>query len=213
MPLSDGCGLNGEVTMYKNQLKFQKIVCLFCVIVAAIAFVYSLGILTDLYDSLYFTMRNPDNPDKTQVPGSRIFYDMQGFNKQYVNVNLGLILISCLLFLTNTNVRRKYYIGNYVAIGLYSVSTLGASFWAHGQITAFIHQFKTTLDFEALKSYSETWGTLFLGPDDTFLLDLHNGVTALFVIAVALLLANMIWKIVLMRGEEKLLNTGKEAAV
>ncbi len=199
--------------MYKKQLKFQKIVCLFCVIVAVIAFVYSLGILTDLYDSLYFTMRNPDNPDKTQVPGSRIFYDMQDFNKQFVNVNLGLILISCLLFLTNTNVRRKYYIGNYVSIGIYSVSAIGSCVWAHQQIAAFTNQFKTTLDFEALKTYSETWGTLYLGPEDTFLLDLHYGVTALFVIAVALLIANMIWKILLMRDEEKLLSTGKEAAV
>ncbi len=199
--------------MYKKQLKLQKIICLLCVIAAAVAFVYSLGILTDLYDSLYFTMRNIDNPDKTQVEGSRIFVDMQDFNKQYVNINLILILVACLLFITNTHVRRRYYVGNYIAVGAYCVAAVGSSIWAHGQIEAFIKQFRETVNFEQLKTYSETWGTLYLGPEDTFLLDLHNAVNGLLIVAVVLLIANMIWKITLMRGEEKLLQTGKEAAV
>ncbi len=199
--------------MYKKQIQFQKIVCLLCVIVTVIAFVYSLGILTDLYDSLYFTMRNPDKPEKTQVPGSWIFYDMQDFNKDLVNVSLVLILAACLLFLTNTHVRRKYYIGNYAATGIFCAAALGSSFWAHNQIAAFTHQFKTTLDFEALKAYSEIWGTLYLGPEDTFLFDLHYGVAALLILSVVLLIANLIWKIKLMRGEEQLLRAGKEAAV
>ena len=38
--------------MYKKQLVFQKYVCLFAVIAAAMSFVYSLGIITDIYDSL-----------------------------------------------------------------------------------------------------------------------------------------------------------------
>ena len=39
--------------MYKKQLQFQKIICLLCVIAAAIMFVYSLGVLTEIYDGLY----------------------------------------------------------------------------------------------------------------------------------------------------------------
>ena len=75
-------GLGKEAVMYKKQLGFQKIVCLVCVIAAALAFVYSLGIVTDLFDSLYSTMWNPDDLTQTDVPGSIIYNDIQTFNKE-----------------------------------------------------------------------------------------------------------------------------------
>ncbi len=199
--------------MYKQQLKFQKIVCMFCIIAVALAFLYSLGIMTDLYDALYFTMRNPNKPEITQVPGSRIFYDMQEFNRQYVSLNVVVLLVSLLLLLTNSHVRRRYYIGNYVAIAAYTGAVLYSNYWAHFIIDYFTVQFKTTLDFEALKEFAELRGTLYLSPDDTFFLDLHYVVAAIGIVAVVLLLANMIWKILLMRSEKKLIAAGKEAAV
>ena len=66
--------------MYRKQVKLQRIICIFALIAAAVLFVYSLGMLTDLYDSLYPMMRNPDNLEETDVPGSIIYYDMQSFN-------------------------------------------------------------------------------------------------------------------------------------
>ena len=104
--------------MYKKQLVFQKYVCLFAVIAAALAFVYSLGMITDIYDTLYATMMNPNDLTETFVPGSIIYYDMQEFNRQFTSVSIVLILTACLLYLTNTQIRRKYYIGNYAAIGI-----------------------------------------------------------------------------------------------
>jgi len=93
--------------MYKKQLRFQKIACLLAIIAAAVMFLYSLGMITDIYDSLYSTMRNPNNLLDTKVPGSIIYYDMQDFNKQMVTYSIGLILLGCLLFVTNTQVRRR----------------------------------------------------------------------------------------------------------
>jgi len=69
----------------------------------------------------------------------------------------------------------------------------------------------TTVDFEALRKYADLWKTPYL--DNTFLLDLHYAVAALSLVAVAALIGNMIWKILLMRGEKKLTESGKEAAV
>ena len=68
--------------MYKTQMKLQKILCLLAIFASALVFIYSLGIMTDLYDSLYFTMMDPTNPDDTWVPGSQIYYNMQPFNKE-----------------------------------------------------------------------------------------------------------------------------------
>lgn len=195
--------------MYKKQLVFQKFACMFAVVAAAASFVYSLGIITDIYDSLYRTMMDPNDLTQTFVPGSIIYYDMQAFNKSFMNVSIVLILLACLLFLTNTNIRRKYYIGNYVSIGLYSVATLGVAVWSHLQIEAFKVQYLTTVDFEALKAFSEMWGSTYI--ESTFMLDLHYVILAMAVLSVAALIYSAIWKVQLMKAEDALIAEGKEA--
>ena len=195
--------------MYKKQLVFQKYACLFAVIAAAMSFVYSLGIITDIYDSLYSTMMNPNDLTQTFVPGSIIYYDMQGFNRTYMTASIVLILTACLLYLMNTQIRRKYYIGNYFAIGVYSIATLGVTVWSHLQIEAFKVQYLTTVDFEALKSFAEMWGKPYI--ESTLMLDLHYAVAAVALLSVAVLVGNMIWKIQLMKAEDALIAAGKEA--
>lgn len=195
--------------MYKKQLVFQKYACLFAVIAAAMSFVYSLGIITDIYDSLYSTMMNPNDLTQTFVPGSIIYYDMQGFNRTYMTASIVLILTACLLYLMNTQIRRKYYIGNYFAIGVYSIATLGVTVWSHLQIEAFKVQYLTNVDFEALKSFAEMWGKPYI--ESTLMLDLHYAVAAVALLSVAVLVGNMIWKIQLMKAEDALIAAGKEA--
>lgn len=197
--------------MYKKQLRFQNFACMFAVIAAAASFVYSLGMITDIYDSLYSTMMNPNDLTQTFVPGSIIYYDMQAFNRSFMNVSIVLILLSCLLYLTNSQIRRKYYIGNYVAIGVYSVATVAVTVWSHLQIAAFKVQYLTTVDFEALKSFAQMWGKPYI--ESTFMLDLHYVIAALSIASVVALVANTVWKINMMRGEQELINAGKEAAV
>ena len=196
--------------MYKKQLVFQKYACMSAVFAAAVSFVYSLGIITDIYDSLYRTMMNPADLTQTYVPGSIIYYDMQGFNKLFLNVSIGLLLLAALIYLTNTHIRRKYYIGNYVAIGLYSVATLGVTIWSHLEIAAFKVQYLTTVDFEALKAFAEMWNNPYI--ESTFMLDLHYFVAAVSILSVAALVGNAIWKVKMMRAEDALIEAGKEAA-
>lgn len=193
--------------MYKKQLTFEKIVCLLAVIAGAAVFIYSLGIMTDLYDCLYSTMMNPNNLTQTDVPGSIVYYDMQDFNGLLTKAGIVLILLGCLLFITNTHVRRKYYIGNYVATALNVIAGIGVSVWAHLQIEAYKAQF-LQVDFEALKKHAELWKTAYT--ESTVWFDLHYGVFALVIISAVLLVVNMIWKIRLMKEEAQLLAAGKE---
>ena len=195
--------------MYKKQLKFQKIVCLLAIISSAVVFIYALGIMTDLYDSLYTTMRDPTDHLNTKVTGSIVYYDMQGFNRTFLKVSIGLILVSCLLFITNTNIRRKYYIGNYFSVGLFTVCNVVTAIWAHGQIEAFKAQF-LKVDFAALKEFSEMWGTLYT--ESTFWFDIHYAVFGLALAAAVLLIVNTVWKIILMKEEKSLIEAGKGAA-
>lgn len=197
--------------MYRKQLRFQKIICLLCVIAAAVTFVYSLGILTDIYDGLYLATDPKKPTDDGRVAGSTIYYQMQTFNSQFVTFGIVLILLAALLFVTNTNIRRKYYIGNYVSIALYSVATVACVVWSHIQIAAFRVQYLTTVDFEALKELCELKNKPFV--KSTLMLDLHYVVGAFALICVAGLVANMIWKIKMMRAEDALIKAGEEVAV
>lgn len=197
--------------MYRKQMRFQKIICMLCVIAAAITFVYSLGILTDIYDGLYLATDPKKPTDDSRVAGSTIYYQMQSFNKAFVNVSVVLILLAVLLFIMNTNTRRKYYIGNYTAIGLYSVTAVATVIWSHLQISAFRTQYLTTVDFEALEALCEIKNKPFI--KSTTFLDLHYVVAVIVLISVAGIVGNLIWKISLMRSEKALLRAGEEAAV
>jgi hypothetical protein len=194
--------------MYKKQLKLQKILCFLAIASSVVIFLYALGIMTDLYDTLYSTMKNPANLSETDVPGSIVYYNMQAFNSYFLRESIVLMLIACLLFLTNTQVRRRYYIGNYVAIGLFAAANIGLAVWAHGYIEVFKQQFQM-VDFEALRKHAEMWKTAYV--DSTFWFDAHYAVYAVLLIVTVLLVLNLIWKIRLMKAEQRLLAAGKEA--
>ena len=194
--------------MYKKQMKLQRIACFLCIAAGALVFLYVLGMMTDLYDMLYTMVPVPDDPSSVKVAGAMIYYDMQGFNRTFLRVSIGLLLAACLLFVTNTHTRRKYYIGNYCAIGLNAVANVAAAVWTHGQIAAFKTQYLTTVDFEQLERRLSRAGTY---TDSTFWFDAHLGVFAVSLLAVALLVACAIWKQSLMKNESKLIEAGKAA--
>lgn len=195
--------------MYKKQMTLQKIVCLLAMAASVLVFIYSLGIMTDLYDCLYSTMRNPANLFDTSVPGSIVYYYMQAFNDYFMRAGIVLILISCLLYATNTNIRRKYYIGNYVAVALYTIANVAVAVWAHINIEAYKLQF-LSIDFEALKAHSEMWKTAYT--ESTFWFDIHYAVFAFVLAVCALLVYNTVWKVKLMKAEQQLIGAGKAGA-
>lgn len=194
--------------MYKKQMTLQKIVCLLAILASALVFIYSLGIMTDLYDSLYGTMRDPNDLTKTTVDGSIIYYDMQDFNNAFLKGSIGLILLSCLLYATNTHVRRKYYIGNYVSTALMTIGNLAMVIWAHGQIEMYKAQF-LQIDFEALAKHAKRWKTLYT--ESTFWFDVHYAVFGVVLALTVLLIANAVWKTSLMKQEKALIEAGKGA--
>ena len=194
--------------MYKKQVKLQKVLCLALLIICAAVFVYSLGIMTDLYDALFGTIRRVSNLDNSQVTGSRVYYDMQEFNRNFLHVSIGLILLCLLLFFTNTHTRRRYYVGNYTAVGVFSAASIAAVVWAHQQIEVYKAQF-LKINFQELAAYAEKRKSLYT--ESTFWFDIHYVIFGLLVIGVVLLIANVVWKRKLMKEEHTLIEQGKEA--
>lgn len=205
--------------MYKKQMKIQKVLCILAVVVAGVLFLYALGIMTDLYDTLYTTLRirveegaaggYSLNTTERSVAGAGVYVRMQTLNQWLVNASIVYILLAVLLFVTNTNVRRRYYIGNYVSIGLYTAASLYIPFASHGAIEAYKAQW-LAVDFAALRQYADTYGSTYT--ESTLWFDLHYVVFAIMILMAALLVANAVWKTMLMKDEAKLVAEGKEAA-
>lgn len=196
--------------MYKKQMAFQKIVCMLTLIAAALIFVYSLGISTDLYDALSKTILYPDfDLDYTSVTGSRVYYDMFGFNSTFTKVSIGLIIVTLILFVTNTHARRKYYIGNYIAVGLSTVANIVITLWCIPQIMDYKAQYQNNVDFEALKTFSEDWGTIYIGPEDTFWFDVSYVIFGLLLLTSCLLIINVVWKVIMMKAEKSAIGSRK----
>lgn len=195
--------------MYKKQLIFQKIVCMAMLAMSAIVFLYSLGIMTDIYDMLYYTMPNPNNIDNSKVLGSRIYYDMQPFNTIFTNLSIGLILVTLILFITCTHSRRKYYIGNYIAVGLSTVCNIGISAWTLYHIAYYKARY-LQIDFAALKEFWENRKQPQVYSDSTFWFDISYLIFGLLLFVTVLLIVNTILKINLMKEEQRLIGSRKD---
>ncbi len=205
--------------MYKTQLKFQKIICFLCVAAAVVLFLYSLGIMTDLYDALYpgvatKVVEDPDNPGgyifsitNERVPGASMYIYMQTFNQYLVKYAIVYIILAVLLFATSTASRRRYYVSNYVSIGLFTAASIYIPLFAHGYIEEFKAQFQA-IDKEALLKLSQTYKSTYT--ESTLWFDLHYVVFAIMLLVAVALVACCVWKVVLMRDERKLVEEGKK---
>lgn len=192
--------------MYKKQMTFQRIICFLSLVASVLFFIYSLGMMTDLFDMLYSMIPDPDDLDSAKVAGAGIYYEMQGFNRTLLRCSIGMILLSCLLFITNTHSRRKYYIGNYTATCINVLSEIGMAYWCHVQVAAYKAQYLGTVDFAQLERRLSRYGTY---TTSTFWFDIHLAVCIIAVVVALLLIANVIWKKKLMAGEQALLRSGK----
>lgn len=191
--------------MYKKQMILQRIVCYAFLIAAALVFVYSLGIMTDMYDSKFaYYAENIESP---MVAGTEIYYVMQDFNKSLTSVGIVLILLAVTQFLFQNHTRRKYYIANYITVGVNTIAAVVASVWAFNNIFTYREQF-LQVDFEALKKRAEMME--FYYTESTFWFDISIVVFGLLLVVAVVNVANLILKVVLMNAEKQLIEKGKE---
>ena len=195
--------------MYKLQMNFQRIISYLCLAATALTFFYSLGVSTDTY-FLYKVVAV-----KADFKGVEMFYAMHPFNKTFTTYSIVLIILaaSCLVF--NNHTRRKYYIANYCTTIISSVANIAVAIW--GLINVFYYKAMfLAVDFteltDLLKKAPES---AFIrngldpqnlaGPYSTFWFDICVVVFGILILISLLNLANMVFKIILMKKENELL--------
>ena len=198
--------------MYKKQLTWQKILCFAALVACGVLFLYSLGLSTDLFDGLFYALPEEAKlaTSKVNVPGAEVYYNIQPFNRQLLSTSIVMLLLACLLFITNTHTRRKYYISNTISTFAFTGGGLYTALWGHANIQDFKAQF-LSIDFTAYEKYATRRKKPFI--DSTFWFDAHYVVFALLLLICALLVINYFWKLHLMRAEKKLIDAGKGGAV
>lgn len=197
--------------MYKKQMTWQKILCFAALAACGIMFLYALGLSTDLFDGLFYALPEEAKlaTSKVNVPGAEIYYMIQPFNKLLLNNSIWMLLLACLLFITSTHIRRRYYISNTISTFAFSAAGIGVSAWAHQKISEYKAQF-LQIDFAAYEKYANRRRKEYI--DSTFWFDAHYLVFALVLIVCAALIFNYFWKRSLMKAEKQLIDAGKGGA-
>lgn len=193
--------------MYKKQMTLQRITSFILLAAAVLVFVYSLGIMTNLHDTLALVSTYAES-SRNYVKGATIFLEMQPFNRELTTAGIILILSAVALFVFRSNDRRKYYIANYITIGINAVANVAVSIWALINVFAYKAQY-LQIDFEKLKTVAEKYDVLY--NKSTFWFDASIAVFGFVFLATALSIANLVFKVILMRAEKKLIEEGKEA--
>lgn len=201
----------------KAQMRFQKYICLVMLIMGAItllyAFCYCTGSLAQLGKEIDTTTHTSNFTAASGKYDALLYSDIQGFNNMLMFFGIFMILFAVLLYITSCNKRRNYYISNYVAIGVCAGGDFILSLVALIMNAVWKGKF-LNIDFESWYNTDLADLNLMFGgdtanmyySDSTIWFDVGYVVYILMMVAAIILVLNLVWKIMLMKGEKKLLS-------
>ena len=210
----------------KIQIKFQKILFIVSLVIAAIALVYGFSFCTG---SLAYAFKarsgafsypldeDPIGVDKLyQFVMGKGDYDGEvweeagtGFNSLLVVMCIVLLVIAALQFFFATHSRRNYYITNYISVGVFAVFAIvvaAVAFWG----ISYSESLFNDLDWATYKEVYDAvkdgtgMGWQYYSESHT-IFAIGYAVYTIVLVDAILLILNTVWKVLLMRGEKALL--------
>lgn len=188
----------------KTQIKFQKILSLATLIVAAVAFIFSICFFSgNLSDLMWYKgedqMGNFTVADEFLLPAQDIM-------NAFVYICIVFFVVIAFIYITSTNSRRNYYVSNYVIIGAVVLYALLEAFYCLISMAILMGLFNG-LDWSAIDAYqvanAATGAPVVAQSNLMFILGIV--VSVIVLIDALAWIYNLIWKIKLMKGEKKLL--------
>lgn len=204
-------------------MRFQKIICLIMLIVGALgllyAFIYCSGSVAELSMALDKNTRTSDFTAAEGLYDATFYLRISDFNDVLMYCGIVMILLSVILYITSCHKRRNYYVSNYVATGVCAGGNIVISIVLAIYNGIWRSEF-LKIDFPAWKALYQTYidmiesgvdtggydyASLIHYSESTAMFDLGFAVYAIIIVASLLLVFNMVWKIMLMKGEKRLL--------
>lgn len=203
----------------KAQIKFQKILSLLTLLVGAVCFVFALCFFSgNLSDLLKYKNENLQSTRVSFYEGADDFlYYAQNFVSIFIVLAIILIVAAALLYITDTNKRRNYYVTNYVAIGIVIAVATAIALTGIIALSIALSEF-FAIDWDELNQIREranvTANILPEVSQNTAAFIFGYIVSAVSLATGVVWALNMVWKIKLMKGEKALLEGGlvKEVA-
>lgn len=199
----------------KAQMKFQKILSLLTLIIAAVVFVYAISFFTgNLADIMNYGSKYVDGA----YDGADVFINA---GQTFVNVLEVLVIVYLVViavsYIMGNNSRRNYYITNYVASGLVIAMSAVIALFGLIMIIVLMNSFYNKVDWVRMEQIRDIYSW-----NPKFQKEVGKS-PAMFIIGIVLFLVvlvnclawvyNLIWKIKLMKGEKELLANGLEKEV
>lgn len=216
----------------KKQIKFQKILFIVTLIVAALTLVYGFSFCTGAL-SYAFNARSgafPTPLDEDPINADALYQFVMGkgefdgevwanagigFNDLIVIMGVIFVVIAALQFFFATNSRRNYYITNYISVGVlvvFGVIIAAVAFWGIAHSEALFNN----IDWVR---YKEVYESIINAPDPDHVgigWDLYSDSHVMFTLGyilfslvlvnMVILVLNTVWKTLLMKGEKALLS-------
>lgn len=216
----------------KIQIKFQKILFLVTLIIAAIALVYGFSFCTG---SITYAIESRSGmfprPYRDDPIGADALYQFVmgkgeyngevwadggvGFNDLIVVLAVVFIVIAALQFFFATNSRRNYYLTNYISVGIlvaFAVVVAIVGFWGVAHTEALFNgldweKYKSVYDRiqEAIKNDQPVGVGWRHYSDSHAIFALGYVLYAIILVDAIVLALNTVWKYLLMKGEKNLL--------
>ena len=196
-----------------DQMKFQKFAVWFAFIMAVVTFFYAYSFATPFYQLSQQTAQTYLNDT-----GKGFFDNIQPFNRLLAIFSIAFIVLSLTLFISMSHKRRRYYVFNYVAAGVYTAA--GASYGVFAVISILkwskeyakinfnevVAAMKEEIEYarEALKPALQQELDQFVAdvPTSTPVFAIGIVVFAVVLVAAGLLVFNCIWKAKNMKKED-----------
>lgn len=200
----------------KAQMKFQKILSLITLVLAAIVFVYAISFFTgNISAILNYSSRYNGGVYK----GADVFIDAgQAFVSALEVMVIVYLVIIAISYIMGNNSRRNYYITNYIASGLVIAMAAVVALYGLIMMIVLMNAFYNQVDWAQMQIIRDkySWNPKFqteVGKEPTMFI---IGLIVFLLVLVNCLawVYNLIWKIKLMKGEKELLANGlaKEVA-
>ncbi len=182
-------------------MKFQKILTLALLIFAAVCFVFSIGIATDMY-GLYLSSA------VSYFDGINLFQEIQPYNRLAVIFSIILVVCCVLPYIFATNKRRLYYLDNYISSGVQGGFFVFWGIYILINSITFKTRFLTEIDFAAYKETAELFQ--FKYSESTFFFDAGIVLAVFCFVAAGLVVLNVLWKVKIMKKENEILALGAQ---
>ena len=195
-------------------MRFQKILVIVSLVIAAICLVHAWVFCSGTFAQL--TRYKDDAGFGFDVDKANNIYNLsQNFSNLFQILGILFILAAVLMLVMGCQSRRKYYITNYVAIGIFVVYSLVFAILLIINLTT-ISSALADFELEAFGEYytslhmDTSWGKF---SSSSWTISLGYALVALVLVTAIINALNLVWKILLMQGEKKLLAQADQVAV